>query len=117
MIWAFLQANWRIVAVIILLTSVYGVGRIDGGSRVQVRWDKQKLADQQAAIAQIQKVQMQAELNTAAYEAEAAKLRDTNQTIQRRLRDVLSQNNALRSCIVDDDILHVYGELTKESIH
>lgn len=117
MIFAFLQANWRIIALVLLLGSTYVGGRLDGGSRVQVRWDRQRLEDQQAAIAQIQKIQKQAAQDSAVYEAEAAKLRNTNQQVQGRLKNVLAQNSALRSCTVDDHMLLIYGDLTKETIH
>lgn len=114
---AFFLTNWRIIAVILLLGSVYVAGRFDGASRIQARWDEQRLVDQKAAIEQIQKIQIQASIDSETYEKAAAKMRDDNQALQGRLKNVLSQNNALRACNADADFVSGYSDLTKETIH
>ncbi len=112
-----LLANWRIIAYIGAVIAVFMAGEHYGASRIQNKWDKASLAQQEAIIADHQRVESDAAAKAAEYEKVAAQARLDLAATQRRLKDVLGKNGALKACNADDDFVGVYDSIIAPTIH
>lgn len=105
-----LKNNWKAIAVVLLLASIYGIGRYQGvhAERIMCEATLQQARDEKQA--EKDRLQYEADAKSKAYEDLKAQTEKTITDVKRRLSNAIQSNHAFASCHAGPDFLHLYAE-------
>lgn len=110
---AFLQNNWKMIAVLFLITALYGAGRYQGVQSEKRVCEAilQEARDQKQA--EKDKLQADADAKAKAYEVLKAQSEKNINDVKRRLDDAIRSNSAFLSCHAGPQFLLLYSETVR----
>lgn len=102
-------SNWKtILSGTIFLVWSYAIYS-QGEARIQTKWDAATIEAQKEAQVAHDRLQAVADKASKEYEDSAAKQKLAIATLNRRLKNEISTNAVLRSCVADDIWLQIYN--------
>lgn len=102
-------ANWKAIAIGVVFLAWSYVAYSHGEAHTQAKWEAATIEAQKEAQAAHDRLQAIADKASREYEASAAKQRLAIATLNRRLKNEISTNAALRTCVADDGWLQIYN--------
>lgn len=103
-----LRTYWRPILLIAACAFLFLWGYRSGSNEVQGDWDKAVVRQNLAAMSEKDRINQEAARLSSQYQLAAAKSRAALETTNRRLKDALLKNSALRDCVADDDFVRIY---------
>lgn len=104
----FLRGNWQLIAIVLAVGGLYYVGYSHGEAHIQAKWDAATIEAQKVAQAEHDRLQGLADKKSKEYEELVAKQKASLALLNRRLKNEIAQNTALRECVATDEFVRIY---------
>lgn len=103
-----LRSNWRVILILALAGSLYGIGRYDGAKTVKARWTAALLQEQIQGAHLRQVMQDQANAQSVGFQKELAAKKKTINHLSRELKNEVAVHYS--GCTAGDDIVGLWGK-------